>query len=209
MSLILYHHPFTRARHVVWMLEEVGVDYQLEFVDLFEGEGQGETHRSRNRMGKLPVLEDEGVMISEVAAIGMYLADRYAAGELAPLPADPRRGEYLRWCVYGPSVVEPGCMAKAADWDFKPASVGWGTYENMVATLEEGVGDGPWLLGEQFTMADVLLGGTIRWMLQFGMLVGTDDTLPDYAERLGARPAAKRSEAVNQRVIEERGLPRG
>lgn len=209
MSIVLHHHPFTRARHVVWMLEEAGVDYELQFVDLQKGEGHQPPHLQRNRMGKLPVLEVDGVAISEVAAIGMYLADRYAPGRLAPTPDDPDRGPYLRWCVYGPSVVEPGCMAKAADWPCKPASVGWGTYDDMVATLEQGIGEGPWLLGERFTMADVLLGGTVRWMLQFGMLEGTDGTLAAYAERLGAREAAHRSEAVNQRVIEERGLSRG
>ena len=209
MALVLHHHPFTRARHVVWMLEELGLDYELHFVDLLQGEGHAPEHRRRNRMGKLPVLEDDGVAVSEVAAIGMYLADRYAAGRLAPLPDDPHRGPYLRWCVFGPSVLEPGCMAHAASWPCEPGRVGWGTYDNMVATLEEAVGDGPWLLGERFTMADVLLGGTIRWMLSFGMLQGTDDTLPAYAARLSARPAAQRSEAVNQRVIEERGLSRG
>jgi len=209
MSIVLHHHPFTRARHVVWMLEEAGVDYELDFVDLMNGGGRQPDHLQRNRMGKLPTLVDDGVAISEAAAIGMYLADRYAAGRLAPALDDPDRGPYLRWCVFGPSVVEPACMAHSADWPFTPQSAGWGTYDDMVATLEEGVGDGPWLLGERFSMADVLLGGTVRWLLGFGMLEGTDETLPAYAERLGAREAAKRSEAVNQRVIEERGLSRG
>ncbi len=209
MAIVLHHHPFTRARHVVWMLEEAGVDYELNFVDLLKGEGHQAPHLARNRMGKLPTLEVDGVAISETAAIGMYLADRYAPGRLAPLPDDPDRGPYLRWCVYGPVVVEPGSMAHSAEWPCQPGRVGWGTYDDMVATLEEAVADGPWLLGERFTMADVLLGGTIRWMLQFGMLKGTDDTLPAYAQRLSERDAAKRSEAINQQVIEERGLSRG
>lgn len=209
MSVVLYHHPFTRARHVVWMLEEAGVDYELSFVDLPSGGGRTEAHLERNRMGKLPVLEADGVAISEVSAIGMFLADRYAPGRLAPALDDPDRGPYLRWCVYGPTVVEPGCMARAADWPCEPQRVGWGTYEDMVATLEQGVGEGPWLLGERFTMADVLLGGTVRWMLQFNMLEGTNDTLTRYAERLSARPAAQRAEEINQRVIQERGLSRG
>lgn len=209
MGLVLHHHPFTRARHVVWMLEEVGIDYDLHFVDLLKGEGRTPEHLGRNRMGKLPTLEDDGAVISEVAAIGMYLADRYAPGRLAPALDDPARGAYLRWCVFGASVVEPGCMAHAAQWPCSPQRVGWGSYDDMVATLEEAVGDGPWLLGERFTMADVLLGGAIRWMLQFKMLKGTDGTLPAYAERLSARDAAKRAEEINTKVSTERGLPTG
>ena len=209
MSIFLHHHPFTRARQVVWMLEEVGADYALNFVDLMQGEGRAEAHLQRNRMGKLPTLEDDGIFISEVAAIGMYLADRYSLGDLAPAFDDPIRGPYLRYCVFGSSVVEPGCMARAAEWPCTPQRVGWGTYEDMVATLEEAIGEGPWLFGERFTMADVLLGGTIRWMLQAKMLEGTDDTLSSYAARLSDRDAAKRSEAINQKVIMERGLPTG
>lgn len=209
MPITLHHHPMTRARHVVWMLEEAGVDYALEYVDLESGGGRSPEHLRRNRMGKIPTLVDDGVAISEVAAIGMYLADRYAPGRLAPALDDPARGPYLRWCVYGPSVVEPGCMAHAAKWPCSPQRVGWGSYDDMVATLEQGVGDGPWLLGERFTMADVLLGGTVRWMLQFKMLRGTDDTLSAYAERLGNREAAKRADAVNAEVSAERGLPTG
>lgn len=209
MSITLYHHPMTRARHVVWMLEEARADYELEYVDLGSGAGRSPEHLRRNRMGKIPTLVDDGVAISEVAAIGMYLADRYAPGRLAPALDDPVRGPYLRWCVYGSSVVEPGCMAHAAEWPCSPQRVGWGAYGDMVATLEQGVGDGPWLLGERFTMADVLLGGTVRWMLQFKMLRGTDDTLPAYAERLATREAAKRADAVNAKVCAERGLPTG
>jgi len=209
MTIILHHHPLTRARHVVWMLEEVGVDYSLQFVDLAKGDGRSPEHLQRNRMGKLPTLEDGEVVVSEVAAIGMYLADRYSAKQLAPAIDDPARGLYLRWCVYGAGVVEPGCMAHAAQWPCSAQRVGWGSYEDMVATLEEAVGQGPWLLGERFTMADVLLGGTIRWMLKFKMLQGTDDTLPAYAERLTARAAAQRAEAINQKICDERGLSAG
>ncbi|TVQ94282.1 MAG: glutathione S-transferase family protein [Deltaproteobacteria bacterium] len=209
MSIILHHHPLTRARHVVWMLEEVGVDYTLNFLDLMQGEGRSAEHLQRNRMGKLPTLEDQGVFVSEASAIGMYLADRYALGHLAPAFDDPLRGPYLRWCVFGPSVVEPGCMAKAADWPCSPQRVGWGAYDDMVATLEGAIGEGPWLFGERFTMADVLLGGTIRWMLKFKMLQGSNDILRSYGARLGERDASKRAEAINQKVCVDRGLPTG
>ncbi len=205
MTIILRHHPFSRAANVVWMLEEVGVPYELRYVDFAAGEHKADEHRGLNAMGKLPVLIDDDAVISESAAIGVYLADRYSSGDLAPALDDPARGPYLRWCFYGPSVVEPCCMAHASKWEYRAASAGFGTYESLLDTLERGIGDGPWLLGDRFTMADVVLGGTVRFMLQFKMLEARP-RFTEYAERLSARPAAVAAAAVNARVIQERGL---
>ncbi|MCK6508163.1 glutathione S-transferase family protein [Myxococcota bacterium] len=207
MSLVLYHHPWSRAATVVWMLEEVGQPYELRFVDLQRGEQKEDAHKARNPMGKLPVLDDGPVRVAETAAIGLYLADRYAAGRLAPAPDDPDRGAFLRWCFFAPSVVEPACMAHAAGWPFRPGQAGWGSWEELLATLEQGLSPGPWLLGARFSMADVILGATLRWMLGFKMI----DPLPAltaYAERLGERPALVAADARNAAVVQERGLTR-
>lgn len=201
----LYHHPWSRAATCVWMLEEIGEPYELEYVDLRAGGQKTPEHLARNRMGKLPVLCDGDATISEVAAIGIYLADRYALGRLAPQLDDPRRGAYLRWAFFAPSVVEPASMAKAANWEFKPGTAGFGRYEDMVATIDEALADRPYLLGEEFTMADLILGATLRWMLQFGMMEPTEIIGP-YAQRLGERPALKKADEINQRIAEERGL---
>lgn len=204
MALVLYHHPWSRAASVVWMLEEVGEPYALEFVDLRAGDQKTDAHKERNRMQKVPVLDDGGALLSESAAIGVYLADRYALGRLAPALDDPRRGEYLRWCFFAPTVIEPACMAKASGWEYSASSAGFGRYEDMVATLEDALRDGPWLLGDTFTMADVIVGATVRWMLQFKMLEG--DVLSAYAARLGEREALVRADARNAAVVAERGL---
>lgn len=200
MSLVLYHHPHSRAATVVWMLEELGEPYELVHVDIQAGEQRGAPHKGRNPMGKVPVLVDGDALVTESAAIAVYLADRYAAGRLAPAIDDPARGTFLRWCFYAPSVVEPGCLARAARWEFRPESAGWGRYEDMIATLEAALRPGPWLLGGRFTMADVVLGGTLRWMLGFGMLDKTD-TLVAYADRLSARPALQRADARNAAAL--------
>jgi glutathione S-transferase len=205
MSIVLYHHPFSRASAVVWMLEEAGVPYELRYVDLMAGEQKQPELLALNPMGKLPILVDGEAVVTESAAIGLYLADRYALGTLAPALDDPARGTYLRWALFAPAVVEPGSLAKAAGWAYKPGSAGWGTHEAMIATMQAAIGDGPWLLGERFTMADVIFGGTLRFMLQFGMV----EPLPaftSYSERLGARPALQAAEAKNAAVMAERGL---
>jgi glutathione S-transferase len=205
MTITLRHHHFSRAANAVWMLEELGLPYELQFVDFKAGEHKGPEHKALNAMGKLPVLIDGEAVISETAAIGVYLADRYSPGTLAPALDDPARGPYLRWCFYGPSVVEPCCMAHASKWEYRPTAAGFGTYESLLETLEGGLAAGPWLLGERFTMADVILGGTVRWMVGFKML----EPLPvftGYIERLSARPASVKAAEINARVVQERGL---
>ena len=207
MSIVLYHHPWSRAAGVVWMLEELGQPYELRFVDLMAGEHRQGPHESRNRMKKLPVLEDGDVVVSETAAIGVYLADRYALGELAPALDDAQRGEYLRWCFFSPSVIEPACMAKSAGWEYKASSAGFGRYEDVVATVDEAAAKGPWLLGDRFTMADVIVGGTLRWMLRFNMFDRTE-AIGAYADRLGERAALQRANARNDQVSADKGLPK-
>lgn len=196
MSIVLHHHPRSRAATVVWMLEEVGQPYTLRPVDLTTGEQKTAAYRALNPMGKVPTLVDGEAVVTETGAIGLYLADRYAHGTLAPALDDPARGTYLRWCFLPSVVIEPGCMARAAKWEFRPGQAGWGTWEEMLETIEVGIGDGPWLLGERFTMADVVLGATLRWMLQFEM-IDPRPTFLGYAGRLAARPAFVRATARN------------
>jgi glutathione S-transferase len=205
MTIKLLHHPFSRSANIVWALEEVGCPYELQFVDLMSGEHKSDAVRALNPMGKLPTLIDGDAVISEAAAVALYLADRYALGRLAPALDAPARAPYLRWSFYAPSVIEPGCMAHASKWEFRAAAAGFGTYEEMLATISFAIGKGPWLLGGQFTMADVVFGGTIRYMLMFDMI----DKRPEYeayVERLNARPAARKAKEINERITEERGL---
>jgi glutathione S-transferase len=207
MSIVLYHHPFSRAANVVWMLEEVGVPYELRFVDLLGGKHKQPDILALNPMGKLPILSDGAAVVTESAAIALYLGDRYSAGKLAPQLDDPRRGTYLRWSFFAPSVIEPGLMAKAAGWAYKEGQAGWGNHDAMLAAMQAALADRDYLLGSQFSMADTIFGGTVRFMLQFKML----EPLPvfvAYAERLSARPALKRADARNAAVIEQHGLKR-
>ena len=200
----LYYHPFSRAANVLWMLEELGQPYELEYIDL-----QSSAHRSTllalNPMGKLPVLADGDTIVTESAAIGLYLADRYGLGSLAPRFDDPARGTYLRWSLFAPSVMEMGAYAKAAKWEYQAAQAGWGEYESMLAATKSAIGEGPWLLGDRFTMADVIFGGTVRSLLRFEMLEARP-ALTAYAARLSERPAARASEAKNAAMAEKLGL---
>ncbi len=189
------------------MLEEVGVPYELRFVDIMKGAQKSPEFLALNPMGKLPTLTDGDTVVTEVAAIGLYLADKYAYGRLCPKVDDSARGTYLRWSLFAPSVIEPGAMAKMNAWAFKDGQAGWGTYDAMLSSMEKAVSNGAFLLGETFSMADVIFGGTLRYMLTFKMLEARP-AFTAYAERLAARPALQRAEARNAAIREEHGLNR-
>jgi glutathione S-transferase len=205
MALTLYHHPFSRAAGTVWQLEEIGQPYELKFVDIMKGEQKSKEIVALNPMGKLPILVDGEQVVTESAAIGLYLADRYSLGKLAPAPDDPARGTYLRWSLFSPSVIEPNTMAKAGGWDYKPSQAGWGTNEAMLDAMAHALEGKQFLLGDRFTMADVIFGGTVRFMLRFGNL-DPRPVFTAYAERLGQRPALQRADAKNAAVMKDHGI---
>jgi glutathione S-transferase len=207
MSITLFHHPFSRAAGALWMLEEVGVPYELRYIDIHRGEQKQPELLSLNPMGKLPTLKDGDTVVTELAAIGLYLADRYAPGRLAPPLDDPRRGPYLRWSLFSPSVVEPGLMAKASGWQYRESAAGWGGYDAMIGAMKSAISR-DFILGDTFSMADVIFGGTLRYMLRFNLLE-PEPAFTAYAERISARPAAKRADERNAAVAKERGLNPG
>ncbi len=196
MAIVLYHHPYTRAATAVWMLEEVGVPYELRPIDFMKGAHKAPEVLALNPMGKLPILTDGDAVVTESAAIGLYLADRYAYGRLAPKVDDPARATYLRWSLFAPSVIEPGSMAHQAGWEFKASQAGWGAYDTMLTAMESAIAGRDFLLGADFSMADVIFGGTLRFMLMFKM-VEPRPAFVAYAERLGRREALQRADARN------------
>lgn len=205
MSVQLYYHPYSRAAGTLWALEEVGVAYDLIVTDITNGAQKGPDLVTKNPMGKLPTLVDGDLVVSEAAAIALYLADRYAPGRLAPALDDPQRGTYLRWSLFAPSVIEPAVMAKASGWEVKEVSAGWGRYDTMIASAESAIAGKDFVLGGTFSMADVVFGGTLRFMMDFKQIEPTP-IFTAYVERLNARPAYQRADARNQAMRKQLGL---
>lgn len=193
--LTLYHCPRTRSSRVLWMLEELGQPYSLKLVDIRAGEGRDPAYRKLHPHGKVPALEHDGVAIYDSTAILLYLADRFPESHLAPPPQDPRRGPYLAWMTYTPGVIEPAIAARRHGYTYDPFAVGWGAFEDMMAHLRQGAAAAsPYLLGEDFTAADILIGGA----LHYGMLTGSlpvDPILQRYSARVIERPACQRANA--------------
>ena len=185
----LYWAPQTRSARALWMLEEAGVDYELELVDIRATDRQdSDEFLDASPMGKVPALVDGEVRMSESAAICLYVADRYCQGTLAPALDDPQRGKFLYWLMYTPAVIEPAMSEKFNQVEPAPQRSGWGSFDLMVRTLEDAIRDKEWILGDQFTAADVMLGSSAVFLRAFDMLPESE-LLGDYADRCLARPA--------------------
>ena len=190
--ITLFWCPQTRASRVLWMLEELGEPFEVRLANVRDPDSLDDDFRRASPMGKVPAIMDEAdngtVYMADSSPVCLYLADRYAAGRLAPATDDPDRGRFLYWMSYTPGAIEPAMMEKFVGFEVSPGSCGWGNYEIVMKTLEEGVREGPWVMGEQFTAADVLLGSSVNFMKQFGLL-GEGSALEPYLERCLARPA--------------------
>jgi glutathione S-transferase len=204
MAISLYYHPYSRASGTLWALEEAGVPYDLRIVDIMKGEQKGAELVARNPMGKLPTLVDGDLVVSENAAIALYLADRYAP-QLAPAMGEAARGTYLRWSFFAPSVIEPAVMTKLSGWTVKEVQAGWGSFDAMVAAAASAIEGREYVLGDTFSMADVVFGGTLRYMLDFKQMDPTP-LFSDYVRRLKQRPAYVRAEARNLEMRKQMGL---
>ena len=194
MAPRLYWCPQTRAIRALWLLEELGVPYELVKVDVRAGAQGDPAFRALSPLGKVPALVDGDTVVAESGAICLYLADRHPAAKLAPPPDAPLRGPYLRWMFFGPGCIEPAFTDRTLKRDgaLPHLSAAWGSFDSVLATLREGLAPGPYLLGASFSAADVLIGAMLQWGLVTGLLPN-EEPFRGYVARLTARPALQRA----------------
>ena len=115
---------------------------------------------------------------------------------------DPRRGIYLKWLFFGPGCVEPAMIDRAAPRkeEARRGMLGYGDFDTVMNVLAKAVEKGPWLLGEQFTTADVVIGANIRFGMMF-KLIPERKEFSDYAARIAARPAAQRAQEKDNELM--------
>lgn len=194
----LYWCPRTRASRAAWCLEEVGQPYERVLIDVRDPDARRDAgFLAASPMGKVPALEDGEVRVADSAAICLYLADRYAPGRLAPGLEDPDRGRFLFWMFFAPGAMEPAMAEEMGGWETRPGSHGWGEFKTMMKTLEEGLASGPWLLGDRFSVADVMVGSTAAFMGLFGILPESA-RVSAYVERCLERPAYRKAMALEE-----------
>ena len=194
-SLTLYHSSPSRSSIVLWMLEELGEPYDIKQLNLSAGDNMKPDYLAINPMGKVPALKHGDTVITEGAAICTYLADAFPDAKLAIPIGTPRRGIYLKWLFFGPSCIEPAVIDRAAPRkeQAKRGMLSYGDFDTVMNVVAQAVEKGPWIMGEQFTAADVVIGANIRWGMIF-KLIPERKEFTDYATRIAARPAAQRAE---------------
>src|SRR3954452_3916450 len=200
-KLTLYHAAPSRSSIVHWMLEELGEPYQIHLLSMKRGEQAAPDYLKINPMGKVPAIRHGDVVITEAAAICTYLADEFPDRKLNIPVGDPRRGVYLKWLFFGPSCIEPAIMdrAFARKEEGRRAALGYGDFDTVTNVVAQAVARGPYLLGEQFTAADVVIGSTLRWGMMFKLLPERPEFLA-YTSRLGERSALQRAEAKDKEL---------
>ena len=148
-------------------------------------------------MGKVPAIVHDGALVTEQGAIYLYLADCFPAAGLAPPIGDPLRGPFLRWLFFYGSAFEPALVDRAMQRE--PGGVAmspYGSFDAMMGTVVAQLGHGPFLLGEQFTAADVLWGTALAWTTRFKLVPEHPDIVA-YVARVSARPAVARVRALD------------
>jgi glutathione S-transferase len=198
-ELTLYHASPSRSSVVLWMLEELGQPYDVKLIRLSQGENLKPDYLAINPMGKVPALDHRGTVITEVAAICTYLADEFPQAKLNIPVGTPQRGLYLKWLFFAPGALEPAVIDRAAPRKepARRAMLGYGDFDTTMDVIAKAVSKGPWLVGEQFTAADVVVGANVRWGMMFKMVPERKEFI-DYAARIAARPAAQRAEAKDK-----------
>ncbi|HET7383289.1 MAG TPA: glutathione S-transferase [Pseudolabrys sp.] len=200
-NLTLYHASPSRSSVVLWMLEEVGQPYDIKLLKLSAGDNMKPNYLAINPMGKVPALKHGDTVITELAAICTYLADEFPDKKLNVPIGTTKRGVYLKWLFFGPGCLEPAVIDRAAPRkeEARRAMLGYGDFDTTMNVLAMAVKKGPWLMGDQFTAADVVIGANIRWGMIFKMIPERKEFV-DYAAHIAARPAAQRAEAKDKEL---------
>ena len=197
--LKLYGCANSRSLRAAWALEEAGADYEYVPVDLFKGEGRTPQFLALNPAGKVPVLVDGNLTLTESAAIVAHVGDRFPASGLLP-PATAARADCLRWMFFATTELEQPLwtiakhrfalprdkrvagMDETARWEFAIAA----------KILDGALGQGEFICGDNFTGADILLGHTLAWARSAKVALESP-ALTAYLEQLYARPALTRA----------------
>ena len=203
-DLIFYTNPQSRGRIVRWMLEEVGQPYETEVIPY--DQLKSERYLAVNPMGKVPAIKHRDHIVTECAAICVYLADVFPEAMLGPRADE--KADYYRWLFYASGPVEAAFTNRAAGWEVSPDKermFGYGNTDRVIAVMDELLSLRDYVCGSRFTAADVYVGSQIMVPMQFGMLPERE-SFARYRDRLQSRPAYRRANEIDERIIEEMQL---
>jgi glutathione S-transferase len=192
----LYWAPRSRSFTALWLMEETGQHYERVLTDISSGAQKTPEYLAINPMGKVPALRDGEATLAEAAAICAYVAERYPQAGLAPQVGSPLRAKYLYWLFFGPSCIEPAMMQLATKVEMSPVSAGWGDAQRVFDVLDAALANGPWLLGEDFSASDIVIGSALNFAVRLFKMVPQRASFEAYIGRCVARPAFQRAEKI-------------
>jgi glutathione S-transferase len=201
-KLVLHYHPWSRAAGMRWLLEELEVPYEVQFVDPNAPGGAPEAYRAIHPHKKVPAIELDGLVLTERAAMTIYLADRFSPGKLAPSLDDPRRAAYLRMLVYNDAVFDPSVALHFRKIAHVPAEYSFGAYEDTVRNLVNHFSAQPYAAGEHFTAADTQLASSLDFTLHQLRAVPPEAALLAYLARVADRPARLRAQKLDETLLQ-------
>ena len=202
--LKFYHAPWSRSSNVLWLMEELGVLYEIEQVDIRQEGGVPESYRAIQPNKKVPAISHDGVVVTERAAISIYLCDAFPQAGLAPRIGDKDRAAYLTWLVYADSVFDPAVALHTLKLEYQPSGVSFGSFDDLVANLERRLSQSEFIAGDRFTAADVQVAGSMAYVMQQKWLPERP-AFTAYLARTTQRPAALRAQAKDMEMA--RSIP--
>ena len=202
--LTLYHSPRTRSVRIYWLLEELGIPYRLETLPFkMPSSSPARPFAQESPFGKFPAIRDGEVEMFESGAILEYVLERYGQGRLAPAPGSPLRAKFLQWVHFAEGTAFPGLGNVAwhmfkQDADRMPEAIadyrGWATA--ALDLLERELAGKQYLLGGEFSGADIMMGYTVACAQWFTILGADHPNVTAYLGRLQARPALQKALAA-------------
>jgi glutathione S-transferase len=207
-ELVFFTNPQSRGRIVRWMLEEVGQPYRTELLG-YADSMKSPAYLAINPMGKVPAIKHGETVVTEAGAICAYLADAFPQAGLAPPLGDRRRGPYFRWMFFAAGPLEAAVTNKNLGVEVPPERkpmVGYGNFEDAINGAETALKAGDYILGDQFSAADVYFGSAIGFFLQFGS-IEPRPAFTAYSQRLQNRPAAIRAREIDDKLVAQAQQP--
>jgi glutathione S-transferase len=185
----LYWSPRSRSFSALWLMEETGEPYERVLTDISTGAQRTLEFLAVNPMGKVPALADGEATMAEAAAICAYVAERYPRAKLAPPLGDVRRAKYLYWLFFAPSCIEPAMVQLATKIEMNSIAAGWGDATRVFDVLDHALENGPWILGDEFSAADIAIGSGLHFAVRQFKMTPTRPSFDRYLDRCAERPA--------------------
>ncbi len=192
--LKLYWAPQSRSMRALWMMEEAGLPYERVLIDIRSGAQAAPEYAAVNPMMKVPALADGEVSLAESAAICAYMAEK--APHLAPPPGSPERARYLHALFFAANCIE-GAFGEKFGNEVPAMQAGWGSFDRVMGVLEDWLRQGPWLLGDRFSAADVMLGSDLHFGVNLFKIIDERPVFTAYLDRCMQRPAFRRAQEID------------